>query len=166
MTAFQALFYLLAVGALAGGVGTVWSKNVVHSALFLVLSLLAVAGFYLLLYADFLALVQVMLYGGAVTILLLFALMLTRGRDEPLTLDNSQKPWALGAGLLFLGILSFVAYRTSWAGPSATPLQRVEISQLGRELFLQWAVPFEVASLVLLVALMGAIIIARGEERE
>lgn len=166
MTSFQLLFYILAAASIIGGFGVVWSRNVVHSALFLILSLLAVAGLYLVLFADFLFLVQVLIYGGAVTILILFAMMLTRVRDYPATLDNPQKPWAIGASVLFLAIMAFSIYQTPWANPEPANLERVAFAKIGDSLFTQWAVPFEVASLVLLVALMGAIIIARGDDRE
>lgn len=166
MSSFQLLFYLFAVAALIGGVGVVWARNVVHSALFLILSLLAVAGLYLVLFADFLFLVQILIYGGAVTILILFAMMLTRVRDYPNTLDNPQKPWAIAASVFFLAVMVFTIYQTPWANPGAENLERVPFGNIGISLFTQWVIPFEVASLVLLVALMGAIIIARGEDRE
>ena len=72
------LFIVLAVLTLGGGLGVVATRNVVHAALALLLSLLAVAGIYLILFAEFLAIVQVLIYGGAITIVLLFAIMLTR----------------------------------------------------------------------------------------
>ena len=165
MTAFQALFYMLAGASIIGGVGVVWSKNVVHSALFLVLSLAAVAGIFLVLFADFLALVQILIYGGAITILILFAMMLTRVAEDPSVTDNPQKPWAIVAGLAFLGIMLFTIYSTAWA-PRVQSVQKVPFRDLGGSLFTQWAIPFEIASLVLLVALIGAIIIARPEDRE
>ena len=90
------LFILLAVLTLGGGLGVVLSRNVVHAALALLLSLIAVAGVYLILFAEFLALVQVLIYGGAVTIVLLFAIMLTRGSEYPrirTTGSGLWRPW-------------------------------------------------------------------------
>ena len=75
---FWFLFILLSVLALGGGLGVVVTRNVVHAALLLLVSLVAVAGLYLILLAEFLALVQVLIYGGAIIIVLLFAIMLTR----------------------------------------------------------------------------------------
>ncbi|MBM2827329.1 MAG: NADH-quinone oxidoreductase subunit [Dehalococcoidia bacterium] len=143
----------------------IWSRNVVHSALFLILSLAAVAGLFLTLFADFLALVQVLIYGGAVTILILFAMMLTRVADDPVAMDNPQKPWAAAASLAFLAMTVFAIYSTPWKVHPQAPA-RVPFSDLGSSLFSQWAIPFEVASLVLLVALIGAIILARAEDVE
>ncbi|MFQ5825865.1 MAG: NADH-quinone oxidoreductase subunit J [Dehalococcoidia bacterium] len=163
MSATLALFYLLGAACLLGGLGVVAARKVIHSALFLLLSLVSVAGLYLLLSADFLALVQILIYGGAVTIVLLFALMLTRIRGYPALLDNPQKPLALVAALAVFLILMATVVFTPWS-PQA--LERVEFGTLGQSLFSQWAVPFEVVSLVLLVALIGAIVIARpgGEQ--
>ncbi|MBI2886413.1 MAG: NADH-quinone oxidoreductase subunit J [Chloroflexi bacterium] len=164
MNTFQVAFYVLALMALAGAAGLAWARSVVHGALFLILALLAVAGLFLVLLADFLALVQVLLYGGAVAILILFAMMLTRAREEPAALDNAQKPWAMLVCLLvFLGTVA-VAYATPW--PRSGSFSHVGFEAIGVSLFTQWAIPFEIASLVLLVAMVGAIIIARAEEQE
>ena len=93
------LFILLASVTLGGALGVVLTRNVVHAALALLLSLVAVAGVYLLLYAEFLALVQVLIYGGAIIIVLLFAIMLTRGSEYPRISDNRQWPLAALAAL-------------------------------------------------------------------
>ena len=84
------LFYILGAVTLFGAFGVVATRNVVYAALFLIASLLGVAGLFVLLYAEFLALVQILIYGGAITILLLFALMLTRARENTLKLNNNQ----------------------------------------------------------------------------
>src|SRR5439155_6648469 len=81
MTYEEVIFYVIAVPTVLGAIGVVTARNVVHSALFLIPSLLSVAGIFILLSAEFLAIVQVLIYGGAVTILVLFAMMLTRVRD-------------------------------------------------------------------------------------
>ena len=89
------------------------TRNVVHAALFLLLSLLGAAGTYLLLFAEFLALVQVLIYGGAVTIVVLFAVMLTRSSEYPRITDNRQWPLALIAAL----VLSAVLGAAFWVAP-------------------------------------------------
>ena len=138
------------------------TRNVVHAALFLLLSLVAVAGLYLLLFAEFLALVQVLIYGGAIIIVLLFAIMLTRTDEYPRISDNRQWPLAiLAAGAVF----GVVTAAFLWQRPPDTDPQGPGLSALGETLFTDWAVPFEIASLVLLVALIGAIIIARAGDR-
>ena len=161
----EVIFYFVAALAVLGALGVVLARNVVHSALFLVLALLAVAGVFILLSAEFLAIVQVLIYGGAVTILILFAMMLTRVRDTPQALDGPQRPFAALAAGAFLG-LSVVSVVTTDAWDGVEEINVVSFNALGDPLFRNWAAPFEVASLVLLVALIGAIILARGEEGE
>ena len=102
----EVLFGLAAFLTLGGGLGMVATRNVVHAALFLLLSLIAVAGIYLLLFAEFLALVQVLIYGGAILIVLLFAIMLTRSQEYPRISDNPQWPLAIIAGLAMFGVLA------------------------------------------------------------
>ena len=102
----EALFVVAGVLTLGGGLGVVVTRNVVHAALFLLLSLIAVAGLYLLLFAEFLALVQVLIYGGAIVIVILFALMLTRSQEYPGISDNPQWPLAIMAGLAMFGVLT------------------------------------------------------------
>ena len=166
MTVAQGIFYVIAALAVAGGLGVVLLRSTVYAALFLILSLLAVAGVYILLASEFLALVQVLIYGGAVTVLLLFALMLTRVTDLPETMVGAQWPAAALASSLLLGLLVAATATADWPGDAAGEITRVPFTTLGDALFRQWAVPFEIASLVLLVALVGAIVLARQEEGE
>lgn len=166
MITLQTAFYVLTAFALIGGAGVAWSRHVIHAALFLILALLAVAGLYLVLLADFLALVQVLVYAGAVAILFLFAMMLTHSPDAAQMLDNAQRPWAALVSLAVFLVLAFSAYATPWPGLRTANPTHVDFATIGSSLFLDWAVPFEIASLVLLVAMIGAIIIARTEDRE
>ncbi len=136
------------------------TRNVVHAALFLLLSLLGAAGVYLLLFAEFLALVQVLIYGGAIIIVVLFAVMLTRSSEYPRITDNRQWPLAL----ITAAVLSVILGAAFWLAPDlSTQPQAPAFTGLAASLFTKWALPFEIASLVLLVALIGAIIIARAQ---
>ena len=155
------LFIALAVLTLGGGLGVVATRNVVHASLALLLSLLAVAGIYLILFAEFLAIVQVLIYGGAITIVLLFAIMLTRTAEYPRITDNRQWPLAAAAAVATLSVLAGAFWTIASVGTE--PLSPA-LTDLANSLFTRWAIPFEVASLVLLVALIGAIIIARESE--
>ncbi|HZP26959.1 MAG TPA: NADH-quinone oxidoreductase subunit J [Dehalococcoidia bacterium] len=167
MTYEEGIFYVIAVVAVIGGLGVVTARNVVHSALFLIMAVLAVAGVFILLAAEFLALVQVLIYGGAVTILILFAMMLTRVRDMPEAMDGPQKPLAALAAVVFGGITIAAAVGTDWASLGATDqIHVISLAALGDSLFRNWSAPFEIASLVLVVAMLGAIVLARGEEEE
>ena len=163
----EGIFYFVAALTVLGGLGVVLARNVIHSALFLILALMAVAGVFILLSAEFLAIVQVLIYGGAVTILILFAMMLTRVRDMPQALDGPQRPFAALAAATFLGITVLAAVGTDWEALGATDeIHLGPFQELSDSLFRNWAAPFEIASLVLMVALIGAIILARGEEGE
>ena len=154
------LFVLFGGLTLVGGLGLVVTRNVVHAALFLLLSLSAVAGLYLVLLAEFLALVQVLIYGGAVIIVVLFAIMLTRNSEYPHISDNKQWPLAAITSLALAVIFGVAMWQSA---PSATDSNSPAFAALGNSLFTRWAVPFEIASIVLLVALIGALIIARSD---
>ena len=155
-----ALFIIVAIFTIGGALGVVTTRNVVHAALFLLLSLLGAAGAYLLLFAEFLALVQVLIYGGAITIVVLFAVMLTRSSEYPRITDNRQWPLAALAALALAAVLGAAFWL---APPVVAEPQAPEFTGLAASLFTKWALPFEIASLVLLVALIGAIIIARAQ---
>jgi NADH:ubiquinone oxidoreductase subunit 6 (subunit J) len=160
-----AVFFLIAIVSVATGAGVVFSRNVVRSAIFLVLNLLTVAALYVLLSSELLALVQVLVYGGAVTILLIFALMLTRSGDIPRSLDGPQKPIAILAAIVGIVLVVLMVGRTAWPRVLPEPVAQ-GIESVGTQLFTTWLVPFEIASLVLLVALVGAVVIARTEDGE
>lgn len=173
----QVIFYLVSAVAIIAALGVVFSQDITHAALALVLTLMMTAGVYVLLSAEFLGLVQVLVYGGGVAILVLFAVMITRVRDLRQPLDGPQKPFAVAAGLTVAVVLAVMVVRTGWAPQSPTRIQQVSTevngrtispttNAIGHDLFSTFAVPFELASLVLLVALVGAIILARGEEED
>jgi NADH-quinone oxidoreductase subunit J len=166
MTVAQVIFYVIAALAVAGGLGVVLSRSPVYAALFLIVSLLAVAGVYILLATEFLALVQVLIYAGAVTVLLLFALMLTRVGDLPESMVGAQWPAAAAVSALLAGLLIATVATSDWPGDERSQITRIPFESLGNVLYRQWAAPFEIASLVLLVALVGAIVLARQEEDE
>lgn len=160
-----AAFGALALLALGGGLGLSWTRNVVHGALFLLATLAAIAGIFLLLFAEFLALVQVLIYGGAITILLLFALMLTQAQEQAHVTDNPQRPWAALAAVAAFGVLAFAALATPWVQREGS-LEQLSLLRLGEALFTDWVVPFELASAILLVALVGAVVIAWPREEQ
>lgn len=152
-------FALLAFASIGGAVGVLASRNVVHAAFWLLELMVAVAGLFLLLSAEFLALVQLLVYAGAVSVLMLFVVMLTLRRRE-----DAVRPvdWSLSGavlavlfgGLIYLGLADFDVPQA--AMPSVAP----DTAALGERLFALeggWVLPFEIASLVLLVALVGAV---------
>jgi NADH:ubiquinone oxidoreductase subunit 6 (subunit J) len=202
----QAMFVILAALALAGAVGVVAARSVFVSALWLILSFIGVAGLYVLLQAGFLAAVQILIYVGAVSVLILFTVMLTRQVMGGPRLSNSQWYLAIIIGGVLFGLLGILAYRTAWpvqvggvlpasggdlvigadaaAAPGSGLSQRDALSVTGAQPKMDQAghqtihVPgpvamlgtafvtthllaFELISGILLVALMGAVIIAR-----
>lgn len=161
----QLFFYIMAAVVIAGGLAVVLVRNIVYAALFLIVSLLGVAGIYILLSVEFLALVQILIYGGAVTVLVLFALMLSRPKDLQDKLDGDQRPLAAVAALTLVGAFIAMMSQTEWPRDPGQ-LTVVPFNSIGDALFNRWAVPFEVASGVLLVALVGAIVISMQEEGE
>ena len=165
MTAQEFAFAVFGfIGSLAA-IRLVTSKNVVHAALYLVLTLSMVAATYLLVAAEFVAWVQVLIYVGAIVVLVLFSLMLTKapiGRDA---LDNQQRGIAFLIGLGILGGLVYLIQGAfSWSGPRLRPSVGTT-AQLGQSLFRQWVLPFEAVSFLLLAALIGAVVLSRRDDR-
>jgi NADH-quinone oxidoreductase subunit J len=161
----QAVFYVLGAVILLGGVAVVTTRNVVYAALALLATLTGVAGLFVLLYAEFLALVQLLIYGGAIIIVVLFALMLTRTSEYTIATENRRWPFAALASIGLFVLLAVAAIGDS-EHYNASRRAAIGIKDLGTGLFEQWAVPFEIASVLLLVALIGAIVIGRSNEGE
>lgn len=159
ITPTLALFYATGALTLGGALAVVMSRNIVYAAFGLLASMVGVAGLFLLAFAEFLALAQLLIYGGAVVIVILFALMLTRIEDFESLSDHPQWPVAAIVAIAVFGVMGAAIAAT--AAP-ATERAGVSFETLGRVLFTDWAVPFEVASLVLLVALIGAVVLVRG----
>jgi NADH-quinone oxidoreductase subunit J len=161
------IFSVLTLMALGGALGVVASRNLFHSALFLVLSFAGVAGYYVLLDAGFLAVVQLLIYIGAIAILILFAVMLTRGlMVKRQSQSNDQWLIALLVAILAFVVLAVVLWQVDWpvADRDALASPNVSVGQLGQDLLGPYVIPFEVASVLLLVALIGAVILARETE--
>ncbi len=163
MTVMQLVFLVLAVVAVGTAVGVVTSKNIFYSALLLVACLFTVAGFYVLLEATFLAAVQVLIYVGAIAVLILFAVMLTERMMSKAARAWNEQWWvALLVAICLVAVMLYVVLTTNWQiSDAATPADA--IVALGQTLLSTYVLPFEVASVVLLMALIGAIIIAREE---
>lgn len=163
MIAQNIAFGVIALAMAVGAVRVVTTKNVVHAALWLVLVLAGVAANYILLAAEFVAVVQVIVYIGAIVVLFLFGIMLTRapiGHDAEL--DNNQRWAGLVVGLVLFGVLASVLAK-AFGGQhvDASTVQRT--SDVADSVFTRYVVPFEVVSLVLLAALVGAVVIARRD---
>lgn len=142
------------------------SRNVVHAAVYLVVTLLSVAGAFLVLGSEFLAWAQVLVYVGAVIILILFGLMLTRAPIGPMSQENElgkSLPIAVSGGLF--AILVALIW-TSFGDGVINLAQPTRAIDLGEVLYVEWAFPFMVLGYLLTVALIGAVVVARREEGE
>lgn len=164
-------FFIVALLTLGGAVGVVLSRNLIHGALYLIVSLFGGAGMFVLLAAPFLAAVQVLVYIGAIAILVIFAVMLTRSMTNIREIFNRQ--WWLSAvvAVLLFGLLTVGVILPVWgAGGSAAGIPISEAVTTTADLGValvdgnQYVLPFEVASLLLTAAMIGAILIARDNE--
>lgn len=164
MTGEAIVFYVLAAVTLASGVVVVTSRNIVHSAAALVPSFLGVTGLYILLSAEFVAGIQVLIYAGAITVLILFAIMLTEGGTGLGTRQRNEQA-AVGAAVAaaMAVLLIALAVRTPWTAGSGT-LPSYTPGAIGQSFLRQNLLVFEGTSIVLLISLMGAILIARRED--
>ena len=160
------IFYLLAGITAISALFVVTVKNIFHSALFLVLTLFSIAGIYILLGAEFLAAVQVLIYVGAITILMIFAIMLTHQLySKSLRQVNEQVIPATLVILVFFVLSILTLVKTTWP-LSENPMPADNIAEIGKLLLSDYVIPFEVVSIVLLVALIGAIVISRKDKQE
>lgn len=159
----QAVFYALSIAAVVFSLLAVTLKNIFHSALSLVAVLLAVAVVYLYLDAEFLALVQILIYIGAIMTLIIFAVMLTtKISDKSITRHNQQKMVSFFiAGLVAVSLIFILSKFT--ASVSHEPFKLPSLADIGRELLTEYALAFEVISVILLAALIGAVAISRKE---
>lgn len=163
MSGQEVAFVVLAVVGLGAAVRMVTSQNVVHAALYLVITLAVAGGVYLLLAAEFVAWVQVLIYVGAIVVLLLFSLMLTKAPIGREALDNQQRGLAAAVAVLILGGLAWLL-RGAFSG-EVIRAPRTEAADVGVSIFSKFVLPFEVVSVLLLAALIGAVVIARKDDR-
>jgi NADH-quinone oxidoreductase subunit J len=156
-------FSVVAVAGLIGAIRVVTARNVVHAALYLVVSLGAAGAVYLLLAAEFIAWVQVLIYVGAIVILFLFGLMLTKAPIGREALDNQRRGVAFVVGLaVFGGLFALLQEAFPWDAPATEPAQGTA-SEVGAAIFRDFVLPFEAVSFLLLAALIGAIVLSRKD---
>ena len=166
MTALDVLMAALAVLVAGSGLAAVTSRHVVHAALWLVVSLGSLAGVYLVLGAEVVALVQVLVYVGAVVVLVLFALMLTRapiGRSDDLDSPLVVRIGAAAAGVATTALVGGSLLLAAGDEQITVRAERGQAQPVGEVLFGSWVLPFELLSLLLLAALVGALAISRGD---
>ncbi len=160
------LFHILAALTLVFGFLTVanpFSRNPVTSAMFLVLTMGALAGLFVLLNAFFIAAVQILVYAGAVMVLFLFVIMLLDLKEEERRKFNK---FGIGAGVVAVGGIAAMLVKTLWfsqVGAGKTPKIEGATATLGKELFTNYLLPFEIVSVLLLVAMVGVILLSKKD---
>jgi len=160
------LFFVFAVGAIAGALGTIISRSPVNSALSLILTLFCIAGLYLTLNATFISVVQILIYAGAIMVLFVFVIMLLNLAELP---SPETLNWGRGLGFVagggLLAGLSYVTASALGSLPDPVSIERAAASSsansLAKELFTRYAMPLEVIGLLLLVATIGAVMLAK-----
>lgn len=157
-------FWVLAVTTVGAAVAVVTVRSVFRAAVFLILAFLGVAGLYITLSAEFLGVAQILIYAGAVAVLVVFAVMMTHDQSHGGQEGDLWLPGGIISGLLFL-VSAVLIGLAAWTprepvSPGSRLTGGVEIAQV---MFNQYALPFEVASLLLLAAMIGAIVIARED---
>lgn len=161
---------MLSITSVLAAIAVIQLQDIFRAALMLVLTFLAVAGLFVLLNAEFLAVVQVLIYAGAISVLIIFAVLLTRDVETGNPSNRLRLPAFLGAGLV-LAVLVFVIVQTNWSlledALSRESLAKVEEifastpQWLAGLLLREWVLPFEVASVLLLAAILGALVLVR-----
>jgi len=169
MTVDLILFLVLALAAVGTAIGMLLSRNAVYSVLFLVLNFATVAVFYLLLGAPFIAMAQVTVYAGAIMVLFLFVIMLLgAGRLPPAKTLPWQRPLAVILALVLAAETGYLLLvRGAAAGAIGHPTEAFGSPKaIGAALFNQYLLPFEVTSVLLLIAMIGAIVLTKNEKGE
>jgi NADH-quinone oxidoreductase subunit J len=171
----QAYFFLCAALAVAGAAVTVLARNPIRSAMGLLFMILNIAGLFLALHAQFLAAIQLIVYAGAIVVLFLFVIMLLGPASTPPFDHRGRVPRAIGAAVFGGAGLSamLLLYQASRAAPDAKPQALLEstpvdfgsVDQFGQILFTKGLLPFELSSALLMVAIVGAVAVARGKAK-
>jgi NADH-quinone oxidoreductase subunit J len=159
--ALTASFWIMAIVVVAAALGVVFQRNVFRAALTLILCFIAVAGIYITLSADFLAAVQILVYVGAISVLIILGIMMTKNFQKGDLSNKMQIPVAIVA-VVILGVLVYAVTRSPWnispdapLSPTTMPLANALFSQNG------YILPVEIGAVMLLAAIIGAIIITR-----
>ena len=159
-------FYVLAALILGFGALVITARSTVHSVLFLVADFLCVAALYVTLQAEFLAVIQVMVYAGGIVVLYLFVVMLVNLKRPPEAHSDPRRLGRLGVVMAAAVLAELLAiFAVGWAKPAGVEgaLDPKNVEQIGRALYTDYLIPFELASILLLVAMIGAIILAKRE---
>jgi NADH-quinone oxidoreductase subunit J len=167
MSAELLVFIILAIVSVAAAFGLISSRNAVYAALFLILNFATVAVMYLMLNAPFLAIIQISVYAGAIMVLFIFVIMLL-GAERVTNTDTRpelkwQRPLAMGLGFVLLVQAAYVFFTRLGQTPVASSQLSAGPMEIGLQLFGPYLLPFEVTSILLLVAMIGAVVLTRDK---
>jgi len=154
-------FWLFAIITIGSAVAVAFVRNLIHAVVFLVISFMGVAGLYITLSADFIAVAQILIYAGAISVLMVFAIVLTP-QGERRNSEGFLRLPALVLAALMAATLIFVAVDTGWEIADRPGFDETA-SLIGESLLDKYVLPFEIASVLLLVAMLGAIVLVRPE---
>ena len=156
------LFWIFAVVGMGCGFLVVWHRNPMNSAIYLVITMLCLAGLYVLLMGGFVATIQILIYAGAVMVLMLFVIMMLNLRSDTLQREGSRWAWVL-AGAVGVVLVFRIAGLFS-VGEENPPVSEGfgTIEEVGASLFSAYLLPFELAAVLLVIAVIGAVILAKG----
>lgn len=159
--------YAVMAVVLIFALGVVTLRNLFHCALCLAAALIGTAVLYVVLHAEYLAMVQILLYVGAVVTLVIFAIMLTEHlAAKTVRQNNSQSPLVLAGLLGFVALLTALILKTPWPVTPAALKAKISVMELGQALMGTYVFPFEVISILLIAALIGTVVIAKKDDRE
>ena len=159
-------FIGLALVAIVGGMLLITLTKVVHMVIALVFTFLGIAGIYMLLSAEFVAIVQILIYSGAITIVMLFGIMLTKHQENDAPAKGGWGNFSLLAAIAGFAVAVYLGIYNLDIPVQPTALHEENTKQIGIELFSKYVIPFEVMSVLLLVALVGAIVLAKKDDEE
>jgi NADH-quinone oxidoreductase subunit J len=166
MNAPLIIFFVLAAIAVLGAVSLIVQRHPIHSALSLIVVMVALAGLYLLMGAEFVAAVQIIVYGGAIMVLFIFVIMLlNEGQEERTNFSKLARYAGIPMAVAVTGLIAaaMVNSRTAAALPAAAPVTLTSTRTLSTLLFTEFVYPFELTSFLILVAILGAIVLAQRE---
>ncbi|MDF2925834.1 MAG: NADH-quinone oxidoreductase subunit [Paenibacillaceae bacterium] len=159
------MFFVFALTAIGGAIFAISFTKVIHIVVSLAVTFLSLAGLYVLLEAEFVAFVQVLIYAGAISILMIFGIMMTNHQAEDTQTKQTLHSWLLGIGIVSLfGILFYAIQNSSFPAPSGFEAGENNTEAIGRQLFSAHVIPFELMSVLLTVAFIGAIVLAKKED--
>ncbi len=162
----QVIFYGLALITIVGALATIFSRNAMYSVLALVVTFFAMSGLYLQLKAEFVAVVHIIVYAGAIMVLFLFVvMMLNLNTVSTIIRSNVNIKWiAVLAGIAMAGILGYGAYATTLPARGDNTTENGTVKILGKMLFNEYLLPFELTSVLLIATMVGVIVLTKKEE--